>query len=1152
MEEGPSQELLDSQPLAWDQYQQPLEDVQVLAAEDQKAEADTSPWAVSTGDNGETYDTNASASTASWFAANLHQGGQDGEWRADRVLCEDPAYPNDVDYEAEGEQEATEAGATVNDAAGGVTGEQLALDSSKELPPEGSARWEETGQRDINNPETMAQSTEASPHCPIEQQGPGEVLTTPRASGGNEIDQQEVWETTNMLVWTTEQTAMDVAEEPSFEEVGSETPQMMRYNTDDSIVEQQEPHSSEAEASPCAPVTVKGGQQEVIETLETVDCITSHQELDASGETTSPRIASYEVTSQQDVYEPPVEEPEHTAEVHYEEQPLEATEDSCSSRVGNSDETDVEKPAGILEKQGGSVASRDINEQQDLLNGGKDGEEYGGDCAPGSTADTIGEEDQWLELCDPALGAVYYYALRSGEVRWEPPPETSSIVQSSEGDAIQSTIISLQSVARSRQARARVSLLKQNRQDHSQQVDEDADLALENQDQFLLKDDAVDTNTVAPLLSDLHGLDDESVWVEVYDPVQQMQYYYCSRTGATRWEAPDSFVSSAENREVAAAIAIQSLSRGRIVRNQLHAVQESQEYYEVDLQTDTEEQGDAENEAICRREMVEQELLQLNAGDRFWGLDIHARELEQQRLEEELTASEQLYRRSSPTHSPRDEVAVNYQQQHPYLEFTEETVEEEEDAAGQQQELREEAEARMTMAHEEEQQCQHDDNFWGIQAEEYRQDAARIAMSCEEAASHKFGNNARDQALYATWTAEADRNAAEEVAARGGKEQLIQARYLRWFYQQCTSISPTREILCGAHRKLNQLPSLAKPKPKLTKEGQRLRQAAKAKARAKAKATTTYPDANANQQQIPSNWDASLSCQDQDVNARREDNEVGGVVENIQEDPNAQLPREEREILAQVFAHMDLDESGTVNQREMRWALQRDKEIHALATTSPLLRLLLKQRSGLEDLFALSSDNASMDATTDPANESDSSNELSWEDFLARCEHMYLRLMTDGLLQAAIVSTSVSEERGPRKPQIKACEHPTTQPHDEVAKQKEQCEEEHTIRRVFALLDTDGNGVLEVSEILQALYSTASSVSNAIPLANTPDIADELRALVVGSKALQPMLQQDLFMTAFNKFEPLDPRGISEEEFVAFCLEIEQVAAANNMAPIVE
>ncbi|RLN93221.1 hypothetical protein BBJ28_00009145 [Nothophytophthora sp. Chile5] len=1039
MEEDPSQELLDSQPFAWDQYQQPLENVQVLAAEDQKAEADTSSWAVSTDDNGEAYDTDALSGATSWPTANLHQGGQDEE----------------------GEQEVTEAGATANDTSEGVAGEQLAVDSSKELLPEGSARWEETGQRDAKSPETMTHSTEASPDCPIEQQWPDKVLATPHASGGNEIDQQEVWEAFNMLIWTTEQTAMDVAEEPSFEEVGSAIPQMTRYNADDSIVEQQEPHSSEIKASPRAPATMEASQQKVSETFETVDYITRHQALNASGEITSPRIASYEVTSQQDANESPVENVEHMAEAHYEEQPLEATADSCSSHVGNSDETDVEKPDGVLETLVDTVVSPDISEQRDLLNSGIDGEEYGGDCAPGSIVDKFGEEDQWLEVHDPALGAVYYYALRSGEIRWEPPPEMSSIMQSSEGDVIQSTIISLQSVARSRQARARVSLMKQIRQNQSQQVeDEDDDLALESQDQFVLKDDAVETDTVAPLLSDLHGLDDESMWLEVYDPVQQMQYYYCSHTGATRWEAPNTFVSSAKDREVAAAIAIQSLSRGRSVRSQLQAVQESQQYYGVDLQTDTEEQGGAENEAICRREMVEQELLQLDAGDRFWGLDVHARKLKQQQLEEELTArSEQLYRRSSPTHSPRDEVAINYQQQPPYLEFTEDTVEEAEDAAGQQQELLEEAEARMTMAREEEQQCQHDDSFWGIQAEEYRQDAARAAMSCEEAASHKFGNNARDQALYAAWAAEADRNAAEELAARGGKEQLIQAR--------------------GG-------------------------------------------------------------------------NKVDRAVENVQEDPNAQFPREEREILAQVFAHMDLDESGTVNQREMRWALQRDKEIRALATTSPLLRLLLKQRSGLEDLFALSSDNASTDAATDPANESDSSNELSWGDFLARCEHMYLRLMTDGLLQAAIVFTSVSEERGPRKPQIKACEQPTTQPHDEVAKQKEQHEEEHTIRRVFALLDTDGNGVLEVSEILQALYSTANSVSNAIPLANALDIADELRALVVGSKALQPMLQQDLFMTAFNKFEPLDPRGISEEEFVAFCLEIEQVAAANNMAPIVE
>ncbi|EGZ16915.1 hypothetical protein PHYSODRAFT_504361 [Phytophthora sojae] len=568
------------------------------------------------------------------------------------------------------------------------------------------------------------------------------------------------------------------------------------------------------------------------------------------------------------------------------------------------------------------------------------------------------------------------------------------------------------------------------------------------------------------------------------------------------------------------------------------------------------------------------------------------------------------------------------------------------------------------MSQEEAEQCQNGDSFWGIQTEEARQEGANVAMAQEEAASRQFAESVVEQALSATWEVEVVQRSTKELAARGGLEQRIQARYLRWFYGQCISvdelldyrwptkqqqerleetsspvkkrrlpvvqpyeevvgsatpyplddlvfrerlergdlryglrstltvhhqgihgtkgtrfeitmappecafdeptaaailrseilafssdlqeegpldgryerqddhaaggelmpgssvnyrrsevrcyyphiparfngvpykpnqISPTRDILRGDHRKVNQLPSLSRSNP--AAEGTKLRhlQKSKTKARAKSKA----PGASA--QQKPNNGNNSGSTRGLQVDIPDE------RTDTTEEDPRAQFQRQEHQVLSKLFALMDLDGSGTVNQSEMRWALQRDAEVHSLATTSPLLRLLLKQRTRLEALFTSQTvDGDAQDSNTGVATRDESSDELSWDEFLARCERSYICLMTEA--------------------------------------------EARTIRRVFALLDIDQNGVVDVAEVRRALYNSAANSHKGASRPSSTAVSRELRALVEGSKALQPMLHQELFMTAFTKFEPLDPRGISEEEFVAFCLEIAQVAAANNMA----
>lgn len=711
----------------------------------------------------------------------------------------------------------------------------------------------------------------------------------------------------------------------------------------------------------------------------------------------------------------------------------------------------------------------------------------------------------------------------------------------------------------------------------------------------------------------------------------------------------------------------------------------------------------------------------------------------QLRLEQEILARTKAVNGQSATiqspHSDPTETAI------PRIEYPEfEDFDDVMDSERQQQELQDEHDARTAMSQEEAEQCQNGDSFWGIQTEEARQEGANVAMAQEEAASRQFAESVVEQALSATWEVEVVQRSTKELAARGGLEQRIQARYLRWFYGQCISvdelldyrwptkqqqerleetsspvkkrrlpvvqpyeevvgsatpyplddlvfrerlergdlryglrstltvhhqgihgtkgtrfeitmappecafdeptaaailrseilafssdlqeegpldgryerqddhaaggelmpgssvnyrrsevrcycgsgplrskistnyelvclqipdphiparfngvpykpnqvssnalspsrshialrpsclqISPTRDILRGDHRKVNQLPSLSRSNP--AAEGTKLRhlQKSKTKARAKSKA----PGASA--QQKPNNGNNSGSTRGLQVDIPDE------RTDTTEEDPRAQFQRQEHQVLSKLFALMDLDGSGTVNQSEMRWALQRDAEVHSLATTSPLLRLLLKQRTRLEALFTSQTvDGDAQDSNTGVATRDESSDELSWDEFLARCERSYICLMTEGLIQPDAITTASRAEHRNNAP--KSYEH--VDPSEREA-------EARTIRRVFALLDIDQNGVVDVAEVRRALYNSAANSHKGASRPSSTAVSRELRALVEGSKALQPMLHQELFMTAFTKFEPLDPRGISEEEFVAFCLEIAQVAAANNMA----
>lgn len=245
---------------------------------------------------------------------------------------------------------------------------------------------------------------------------------------------------------------------------------------------------------------------------------------------------------------------------------------------------------------------------------------------------------------------------------------------------------------------------------------------------------------------------------------------------------------------------------------------------------------------------------------------------------------------------------------------------------------------------------------------------------------------------------------------------------------------------------------------------------------------------------------------------------------------------EEHDLLHQVFSMMDYDGSGAVNRQEMTWALQRDEEVSAMASKSMLLRALLKEHTQLDELFShLDGSSPPLVDTID--HNKQSGEELTWEVFIAFCEQQYVSLMVQGSLRPLVTQ----ERAGPTFEQVKYQQQQSESQSSraQVIENENadpngysEAEEEQKVRDLFAFVDCDANGVLEAEELQHALYDTSR---------------DEISRLVRSSKALQPLLHQKMFMDAFRKFETEDPRGISQEEFVGFCLEIASIAMLNGM-----
>lgn len=381
-------------------------------------------------------------------------------------------------------------------------------------------------------------------------------------------------------------------------------------------------------------------------------------------------------------------------------------------------------------------------------------------------------ENHWVEMFDPTRDALYYYALVLGEISSTRPADGK--VLSFDQDPITNTIVWIQCAIRVQLARRRVFNRKQSLANLTSLTDR------------VGYEQAPDTASL--------------VWVEVYDPVQQLLYYHCSATGETRWDPPTVFVTADESKEVTAAVSIQSLARGRQARNQVERKRIEKHEREKLRQRQREYMArpEAEREAGCRRELLEQETNQIQHGDQFWGLEIHDREVRRQLAEEAMLASAELFWQRVN--------AARRQQRERSLDWRSIKLEEE---SQKQREKQAELAERETMEREEQQQCQDGDGFWGIQADERREAMARRAMEKEEKTSRFFSDELNDADRCAFWADEASVNAVRAEKRRVTQEKRNQTKYMRWFYQQCSSVDDLLDYLWPTQQRFTPSPVAA-------------------------------------------------------------------------------------------------------------------------------------------------------------------------------------------------------------------------------------------------------------------------------------------------------------------------------------------------------
>lgn len=390
----------------------------------------------------------------------------------------------------------------------------------------------------------------------------------------------------------------------------------------------------------------------------------------------------------------------------------------------------------------------------------------------------VGREQpqHWVEMYDPTHDAFYYYEAATGAVCWDKP---ESYVMLVENDAVLRLVVKLQCAFRVRLARNYVLERKRS----------------------ALQDDTTP-------LPEEHQRPPQ-IWIEVFDPITRSVYYYCPRTRETRADQPELFITASEDTEMSAAIMIQCVTRNHLAkqlvkqkRSQLQA-QAFAQVMEPRSATVTSEQPqqqlhvqitprdielpvverineflampETEREGLCRREMIDQEMEQIQSGDHFWGIERYDQEVLRQQIEEQLLAQAELFwDRVNQTLRRKDE-----SDRHLRLQI---------EAQRQQQQDDAQAREREAMNAQEVMQCQHSDHFWGIQREEWQEQQTRVQMGQEEERCRRFAEDSLVEELHRAWMQEAVELAEHERRQRVRLEKRNQKQYFQWFYQQCTTV----------------------------------------------------------------------------------------------------------------------------------------------------------------------------------------------------------------------------------------------------------------------------------------------------------------------------------------------------------------------------
>jgi hypothetical protein len=200
----------------------------------------------------------------------------------------------------------------------------------------------------------------------------------------------------------------------------------------------------------------------------------------------------------------------------------------------------------------------------------------------------------WVEMFDPTHDSFYYYGIFTGELSWKRP---ESYVMKAENDNILRVVVKIQCLFRQKLARNRAWKMKFSKILQEKKT--------KNKEQ-------------------------QETWVEIYDPLTKLLYYYCPSTNETRWEAPSMYISAKEDREMTAAITIQSYSRSFAAKQLLQKrrqevlklqkeknEQEKQRFHEKNRRQYM-EKNEQEREFWCRRQMLEEERIQCSFVDFFF------------------------------------------------------------------------------------------------------------------------------------------------------------------------------------------------------------------------------------------------------------------------------------------------------------------------------------------------------------------------------------------------------------------------------------------------------------------------------------------------------------------------------------------------------